>query len=307
MSQATEAPTIAGDGPSEAGVDRRMLINGELVATAGSYPSINPATEEVFGHAPEATVADAEAAIAAARKAFDDTDWATNVELRVRCMDQFHQALVEHRDELAALTIARGRRHPRADPGRATGPADRDRAVLRGSAQELPDDRGPRKHRGARRSSTIAGWRRKPPEWSRRSSPTTTRTSWRWPSSPRAGRRLHSRAQGCAGHPADHPGPRRADRQPHRHPGRRRQRPELVGPAGRCGADHQPGRRRGHLHRLHPDRSARSWPRPATPSSGCSSSSAASPRRSCSMTPTSAWPQSSPRSAWSPTPARAAR
>jgi aldehyde dehydrogenase (NAD+) len=105
MSQATKAPTIAGDGPSEAGVDRRMLINGELVATAGSYPSINPATEEVFGHAPEATVADAEAAIAAARKAFDETDWATNVELRVRCMDQFHQALVEHRDELAALTI----------------------------------------------------------------------------------------------------------------------------------------------------------------------------------------------------------
>jgi len=81
-----------------------MLINGELVATTGSYPSINPATEEVFGHAPEATVADAEAAIAAARRAFDETDWATNVELRVRCLDQFHQALLEHRDELAALT-----------------------------------------------------------------------------------------------------------------------------------------------------------------------------------------------------------
>ncbi|WP_280827564.1 aldehyde dehydrogenase family protein [Mycobacterium sp. OTB74] len=83
-----------------------MLINGELVGTATTYPSINPATEEVLGYAPEATVADAEAAVAAARKAFDETDWATNVELRIRCLDQFHQALIDHRDELAALTTA---------------------------------------------------------------------------------------------------------------------------------------------------------------------------------------------------------
>ena len=108
MSQATEAPITAGAATTagdQVGVDRRMLINGELVATAARHPSINPATEEVFGYAPEATVADAEAAISAARKAFDETDWATNVELRIRCMDQFHQALIEHRDELAALTI----------------------------------------------------------------------------------------------------------------------------------------------------------------------------------------------------------
>jgi aldehyde dehydrogenase (NAD+) len=102
---AVDSQNIAGSGTAEAGVDRRMLINGELVTTAGRYPSINPATEEVFGHAPEATVADAEAAIAAARRAFDETDWATNVELRIRCMDQFHKALVEHREELAALTV----------------------------------------------------------------------------------------------------------------------------------------------------------------------------------------------------------
>ncbi|MEZ0052333.1 aldehyde dehydrogenase (NAD+) [Mycobacterium sp. MAA66] len=102
---AVDSQNIAGSGTAEAGVDRRMLINGELVTTAGRYPSINPATEEVFGHAPEATVADAEAAIAAARRAFDETDWATNVELRIRCMDEFHKALVEHREELAALTV----------------------------------------------------------------------------------------------------------------------------------------------------------------------------------------------------------
>jgi hypothetical protein len=37
---------------------------------------------------------------------FDGTDWPTNVELRIRCMGQLHTALVEHVDELRALTIA---------------------------------------------------------------------------------------------------------------------------------------------------------------------------------------------------------
>lgn len=106
MAQATvDAGNVEGARAAEMGVDRRMLINGELVTGKGSYPSINPATEEVFGHAPEATVADAEAAIKAARRAFDDTDWSTNVELRIRCLDQLHKALIEHREELAALTI----------------------------------------------------------------------------------------------------------------------------------------------------------------------------------------------------------
>ncbi|UNB54733.1 aldehyde dehydrogenase family protein [Mycolicibacterium sp. YH-1] len=86
--------------------DRRMLIDGELVEVAGTFASVNPATEEVLGYAPEGTVADAERAIAAARRAFDTGDWATDVDLRIRCLDQFHRALVEHRDELADLTIA---------------------------------------------------------------------------------------------------------------------------------------------------------------------------------------------------------
>ena len=55
-------------------------------------------------------------------------------------------------------------------------------------------------------------------------------------------------------------------------------------PRSRCRPDHQPRRRHGHVHRLDPDRSARSWPRPARRSSGSSSNSAASRRRSCSTT-----------------------
>ncbi|ANI41057.1 aldehyde dehydrogenase [Mycolicibacterium vaccae ATCC 25954] len=87
-------------------VRRRLLIGGELRETERTFPSLNPATGAVLGHAPDATVADAEAAVAAARNAFDTGDWATDTALRIRCLEQFHAALLEHRDELAALTIA---------------------------------------------------------------------------------------------------------------------------------------------------------------------------------------------------------
>jgi aldehyde dehydrogenase (NAD+) len=86
--------------------DRRLLIDGRLLETARTFPSINPATGEVLGYAPDATVSDAEAAVAAARRAFDATEWSTNTELRVRCLEQFHQALIDHHDELAELTVA---------------------------------------------------------------------------------------------------------------------------------------------------------------------------------------------------------
>ncbi|HEY5842491.1 MAG TPA: aldehyde dehydrogenase family protein [Mycobacterium sp.] len=83
-----------------------MLIDGRLVESGGrrTFASLNPATGEVLGYAPDASVADAEAAVAAARKAFDTTDWATNVELRIRCLEQLHRALVEHRADMGQLT-----------------------------------------------------------------------------------------------------------------------------------------------------------------------------------------------------------
>ena len=85
---------------------RRMLIDGKLVEAERTYPTLNPATGEVLGYAPDATVADAEAAIAAARRAFDTTSWPTDVAFRARCLDQLHKALTEHKEELRELTIA---------------------------------------------------------------------------------------------------------------------------------------------------------------------------------------------------------
>ncbi|WP_378289901.1 aldehyde dehydrogenase family protein [Actinomadura rugatobispora] len=85
---------------------KRLLIDGKLVEGEQTFPSRNPATGELVGEAPEATRAQAEAAIEAARRAFDTTDWATDVQARIRSLDRLYDALVEHKEELRELTIS---------------------------------------------------------------------------------------------------------------------------------------------------------------------------------------------------------
>ncbi len=70
------------------------------------FDVINPATEEVVGTAPDATADDLEAVLAAARRAFDETDWATDLDLRLRCLSELHQALVDNGETMRALTTA---------------------------------------------------------------------------------------------------------------------------------------------------------------------------------------------------------
>lgn len=85
----------------------RLFIDGKLTAGgAGAYATINPATEEVLGEAANADTADMDRAIGAARRAFDETDWSTNTELRVRGIRQLRDAMGEHLEELRELTIA---------------------------------------------------------------------------------------------------------------------------------------------------------------------------------------------------------
>jgi aldehyde dehydrogenase (NAD+) len=86
----------------------QLLIDGKLSsATAGAtYPILNPATEEEIGRAPDASAEDVDAAIAAARRAFDETDWSTDHEFRVHCLRQLHQALLDDAEAMRALTTA---------------------------------------------------------------------------------------------------------------------------------------------------------------------------------------------------------
>jgi aldehyde dehydrogenase (NAD+) len=90
----------------QASLPKHMLIDGKLVGADATYPSVNPATGEVLGYAPDASEADAKAAVAAARRAFDETSWSTDVAFRARCLEQLHTALTAHKEELRDLTVA---------------------------------------------------------------------------------------------------------------------------------------------------------------------------------------------------------
>ncbi|MEU4710789.1 aldehyde dehydrogenase [Nocardia salmonicida] len=84
-----------------------LLIGGKLIpGGSGVFETINPATEEVLGYAADASGADMEAAIAAARTAFDETQWSRDPAFRAHCLRQLRDVLVENLEELRAITIA---------------------------------------------------------------------------------------------------------------------------------------------------------------------------------------------------------
>lgn len=85
-----------------------LYIDGERGPAEGgaTYENVNPATEEVLGVAADASLGDIDRAIGAARRAFDEGGWATDLELRVRCLRQLHEAMVDNLEDLRAMTVA---------------------------------------------------------------------------------------------------------------------------------------------------------------------------------------------------------
>jgi aldehyde dehydrogenase (NAD+) len=92
---------------SKVNPETRLMIDGKLVeAESGKmFDNVNPATEEVLGQVADASPADMERAIAAARRAFDETDWSTNRELRKHCLNQLQDALEAEKEELREQLI----------------------------------------------------------------------------------------------------------------------------------------------------------------------------------------------------------
>ena len=84
----------------------QLLIGGEWVAAGdGTYPIVNPATEEVVGHAPNASAADADAAAAAAADAFPA--WSrTSVDERAALLNRAAELLDQRAAELVPLVQA---------------------------------------------------------------------------------------------------------------------------------------------------------------------------------------------------------
>jgi len=88
--------------------EQRLLVDGKLVeaSNGATFSNIDPATEEVLGETADGTSADMETAIAAARRAFDETSWSTDHSFRRRCLEQLHHSLESHKEELRSVVVA---------------------------------------------------------------------------------------------------------------------------------------------------------------------------------------------------------
>ncbi|WP_249673399.1 aldehyde dehydrogenase family protein [Pseudomonas abieticivorans] len=86
-----------------------LSIDGKLVQTSDTFPVINPATGQVFAHAPAASAEQLDSAVAAAKKAFKS--WAAlGYDRREIYLNAYADALQQHRDELAQLlTLEQGK------------------------------------------------------------------------------------------------------------------------------------------------------------------------------------------------------
>jgi aldehyde dehydrogenase (NAD+) len=85
----------------------RNLIDGRLVdgAGGGTFENVNPATEEVLGRVADGTREDMLEAVAAARRAFDETGWAEDPAFRARCIGQLYDGLIEEKEQLRSIVV----------------------------------------------------------------------------------------------------------------------------------------------------------------------------------------------------------
>ncbi len=100
---------------------KKLLINGKWVdaASGKTFESINPATGEVLAHIAEAGESDVNAAVAAARKAFDTTWGATKPAERQRLLLKLADLIERDYDEFAMLdTLEMGMPISRSSAGR---------------------------------------------------------------------------------------------------------------------------------------------------------------------------------------------
>lgn len=90
--------------------DTRLLVDGVLREAKGArrFANVDPATEETLGDCADASAEDMDEAIAAARRAFDETDWANDAAFRKHCMTQLVDALTEEVERFRSILVAEG-------------------------------------------------------------------------------------------------------------------------------------------------------------------------------------------------------
>jgi len=105
----------------------RLYIDGVVRPAEGGrkYANLSPVTAEAIGFAAEASTADMDSAIDAARRAFDSTRWPADRKFRASCLERFRDALRARRDSFRTAA--------QAEVGAPAG-------ILRGSMCDHPLD-----------------------------------------------------------------------------------------------------------------------------------------------------------------------
>ncbi len=233
-----------------------LLIDGKLVpGSGGVFEVLAPATEEVVGHAAEGTAADMDSAIAAARRAFDETSWSRDHSFRARCLRQLRDALQSHIEELREITIAEVGAPACSPPGRSSRARSRI-SVLR----RPPESYAWESDLGVAAPMGIRTRRRVLKEGV---GVVGAVTPWNFPHQinfAKLGPALAAGTPSSSSRLPIHPGARhwsaRSSRR-RRHPGGRRQHRHLDRPSARRAARRGSTRRPDLLHRLHRDRQSR--------------------------------------------------
>ncbi len=86
-------------------IEYDLTIGGEPVSTAASFDVLNPSTGEVAGRAPNATRADLDTAVKAAKAALESWSAKSDEELQAAC-EAVAQKIGEHSEELAQVITA---------------------------------------------------------------------------------------------------------------------------------------------------------------------------------------------------------
>ena len=87
--------------------ETRNLIDGELTASSngGSFDNVDPTTEEVLGTVADGTKDDMLGAVAAARRAFDESDWSRDHAFRAKCVRQLYEAMLADKEQIRSIVV----------------------------------------------------------------------------------------------------------------------------------------------------------------------------------------------------------
>ncbi len=229
--------TIETDRPGTVHGEVRMLIDGELVEAAvrQALREHQPRHRgECSVRWPTPRVDDMQRAIAAARRAFDETDWSTNRAFRKRCLEQLQAAIEGEKEALRAELVAEVGYADHPHLWRPARRSARRRPHLAG-ADHRHVRVGARPRRGARvrwacRAQGREGGRRR----RRRDRSVELPVRGVDPEDrPGARHRQHDDPEARARHAVERDAHRSSRRRADRHPGRRLQRRVLLRPHGR--------------------------------------------------------------------------